>query len=133
MIESHATARAPLRRRGEGRIVAGVAAGVARHLRIDPVLVRLGFVVLAFPGGVGVLLYLLAWILLPGDGPDERGSGMPLASAGAAARVLGALLAALGGLLAVELARPDWIDARYVAPAALVLLGVGLLARGVRE
>src|SRR6478672_5421651 len=59
-----------LRRVRVGRRVAGVAGGIARHLDIDPVLVRVGFVVLTFFGGVGLLLYLALWLLVPEEGSD---------------------------------------------------------------
>ncbi len=59
-----------LRRVVVDRRVAGVGGGIARHLDIDPLLVRVGFVVLAFFGGVGLLLYLALWLLVPEDGKD---------------------------------------------------------------
>ena len=52
----------------EGRHVAGVAAAIARRYDIDPVLVRVGFVVAAF-WGIGAALYVAGWLLLP----DEPG------------------------------------------------------------
>ncbi len=58
------------RRRSEDRMVAGVSAGIGRRYGIDPVLVRIGFVVTTFYGGVGVLLYLLGWLLLPVEGDE---------------------------------------------------------------
>ncbi|HEY2765618.1 MAG TPA: PspC domain-containing protein, partial [Pseudonocardiaceae bacterium] len=54
-------------RRPEDRKVAGVAAGIGRRYAVDPVLVRVAFVVASFFSGIGVLLYLLGWLLLPGD------------------------------------------------------------------
>jgi len=59
-----------LRRVVVDRRVAGVSGGIARHLDIDPLLVRVGFVVLAFFGGVGLLLYFALWLLVPEDGKD---------------------------------------------------------------
>jgi len=59
-----------LRRVVVDRRVAGVAGGIGRHLDIDPLLVRVGFVVLTFFGGVGLLLYLALWLLVPEDGHD---------------------------------------------------------------
>ena len=47
------------------RVVAGGASGLAAHLELDPVWVRLAFVVLAFIGGLGFLLYLVAWVVMP--------------------------------------------------------------------
>lgn len=58
---------AAVRRSGEDRIVAGVCAGVARHLGIDPIIVRIGVVALTFIGLAGLILYLAAWFLLPAD------------------------------------------------------------------
>jgi phage shock protein PspC (stress-responsive transcriptional regulator) len=52
---------------GPDRKLAGVAGGLARHLDIDPVLLRVAFVVLVFFGGSGVLLYVACWLLLPTD------------------------------------------------------------------
>jgi phage shock protein PspC (stress-responsive transcriptional regulator) len=64
----------PLRRRPFGfsrsdddRLIAGVAGGLARRLGVDAVLLRIAFVVLAFAGGTGLFLYLLAWLLVPVD------------------------------------------------------------------
>ena len=52
------------------RVVAGVASGLAAHLELDPIWVRLAFVVLAFIGGLGFLLYIVAWVVMPAaDGP----------------------------------------------------------------
>jgi phage shock protein C len=55
-----------LRRSRSDRMLAGVCAGIADYLRIDPVVVRVGFVVLAFiTWGVAILAYLAAWIVMP--------------------------------------------------------------------
>ncbi len=54
-----------LRRSRSDRMVAGVCAGLAEYFNIDPVLVRLVFVLLALAGGPGVLLYIVLWIIMP--------------------------------------------------------------------
>jgi signal transduction histidine kinase/phage shock protein PspC (stress-responsive transcriptional regulator) len=46
-------------------VIAGVAAGLGHRLGVDPVLVRIGFVLLAFAGGAGVIAYGFLWALLP--------------------------------------------------------------------
>jgi len=56
-----------LRRNVRNRLLGGVAAGLAEYLDIDPVLVRIGFVVLAVLGGSGILLYLAGWLLIPAE------------------------------------------------------------------
>ena len=60
-----------LRRPVEGRMIAGVAAGVARSLGIDPVIVRVAFLVLALAGGAGVPLYVAGWLLIPDEAAGE--------------------------------------------------------------
>lgn len=52
-------------------MIAGVAGGLGHRLRVDPVLVRIGLVLLAFAGGAGVLLYLLAWAVSSDGEPGE--------------------------------------------------------------
>ena len=59
-----------LYRAREGRMVAGVCAGLAAHFGIDPTLVRLAFALFTIFGGAGVLLYLIAWIIIPEEGGD---------------------------------------------------------------
>jgi phage shock protein PspC (stress-responsive transcriptional regulator) len=60
-----------LRRSVADRKVAGVAGGLGRHLNIDPTILRVAFVVLAFFGGAGLLLYVALWLFVPEDGRDE--------------------------------------------------------------
>jgi len=53
------------RRPRRGRKVAGVAAGIGIRYGIDPIVVRVAFVVATFYGGAGILFYLLGWLFLP--------------------------------------------------------------------
>lgn len=55
------------RRLRQGRMVAGVAAGIGRRYGIDPVIVRVALVATTVYGGAGVLLYLLAWLALAAE------------------------------------------------------------------
>ncbi|MDQ0849238.1 phage shock protein PspC (stress-responsive transcriptional regulator) [Arthrobacter sp. B3I9] len=82
--------------RGRDRWVGGVASGIAHRLGVDPLIVRGIFIVLAIFAGVGVLLYGLAWALLPE--PDGR---IHLQEAGAgrwSGGMTGALVTSLIGL-----------------------------------
>jgi phage shock protein C len=56
-----------LLRTNDERMIGGVCGGLGRYLKIDPVLVRLGFVLLTLYGGAGPLLYLLLLVLMPLD------------------------------------------------------------------
>lgn len=57
-----------VRRSAYDRKIAGVAGGLARHFDIDPIILRVAFVVLTFFGGAGLIVYGACWILVP----DER-------------------------------------------------------------
>lgn len=64
-----------IRRSRNERMIAGVAGGLASYFNIDPMLVRLGFILLAFFNGFSVLVYMALWLLLPNEdssAPDSR-------------------------------------------------------------
>ena len=56
-----------LYRSRSNRVVAGVAGGLGEAFNVDPVIVRLVFVVLGLMNGFGVLLYLAMWLLVPNE------------------------------------------------------------------
>lgn len=61
-----------LTRSNDDVMVAGVAAGIAEYLAVDPVLIRLVFVLLTLFGGHGILIYLILWLVMPqADVADE--------------------------------------------------------------
>jgi phage shock protein C len=51
--------------RSKEKMVAGVAGGLADYLNLDPTVIRILFVVIAFAGGASVLAYLIMWIIVP--------------------------------------------------------------------
>lgn len=63
--------RAALRRPVQDSVVAGVAAGLARYLGADVMIIRLAFVVLTIFGGAGIPLYLAGLLLIPEEGSDQ--------------------------------------------------------------
>jgi phage shock protein C len=63
--------RPPLRRAYDGRMLAGVAAGIADYFDVDVTLVRVAFVIFAFLGAVGIPAYLACLLLIPEEGTDE--------------------------------------------------------------
>jgi phage shock protein PspC (stress-responsive transcriptional regulator) len=64
-----AAAGAPRRltRSSSDRVLGGIAGGLGRYFDIDPIIFRIGFVVLTIAGGAGILAYLAAWLLVPDD------------------------------------------------------------------
>jgi phage shock protein C len=61
----------PLSRPIQDRMLAGVAAGIARYLGVDVTVVRIVFAVLAVVGGAGVPIYLAGWLLIPEEGAEQ--------------------------------------------------------------
>ena len=111
-----------VRSRGD-RKIAGVAGGIAAHLNIDPVLVRIGFVVSVFAGGLGIILYLAGWLLIPEEGDQESVVG-PMLARLRHAPWLAVLLFVIGGT--VLFSQLLWWDGNAIF-WALLLIGAGWL------
>ena len=70
--EAHAPTRSmPLFRPVQDRMVAGVAAGLARYLGVDVTVVRIILAVLTVVGGAGLPIYLAGWLLIPDEGATQ--------------------------------------------------------------
>jgi phage shock protein C len=61
----------PLYRPLHGRMIAGVAAGIADYLGIDVNVVRIVLAVLTFVGGLGLPIYVAGWLLIPDEGAGQ--------------------------------------------------------------
>ena len=68
MSENNGSGGKRLLRPREGRMVAGVCVGLADYFGVDVNLVRLGFGVFTVFWGLGALIYVLAWVVLPEEG-----------------------------------------------------------------
>ena len=79
-IDSTDSRRPPLRRAYNGRMLAGVAAGLADYLAVDVTIIRVAFVVLTFLGGAAIPAYLACLLLIPEEGSDESIAGSLLDS-----------------------------------------------------
>jgi signal transduction histidine kinase/phage shock protein PspC (stress-responsive transcriptional regulator) len=122
-----------LQRDVEHRVVAGVLAGIAARLRVDPVIVRVAFVLIVVAsGGLALLAYLMAWWLIPsGVGeavpPADRAGERPARRFPSGGRVAaGVGLVTLAALLAFRELGIWWSDA-LVWPLVLAASGVTLL------
>jgi signal transduction histidine kinase len=129
VVVSTAVPDRPLRRDPEHGLVAGVCSGLGTRLGVDPLLVRVGFVATLLAGGVGLPLYVLAWLMVPADGPERPFVQRLLASR----RDAWLVAAGIGCLaLAVLLLLREWglwLGDRWFWPVALAAAGGALIWR----
>jgi signal transduction histidine kinase/phage shock protein PspC (stress-responsive transcriptional regulator) len=111
------------RRSSSDRVLTGVAGGIGERLGIDPLVVRLAFVVLSLAGGVGVLLYVAAALVSRGPDPETQLESPPRTGARQAIAV-GMIVA--GFLLLLRRAEL-WFGDGVVWPAALAVLGSAVI------
>lgn len=143
-VSTAAPVRPPLVRTHDDRLVSGVCAAVARHLRLDPLIVRGVFVALAFIG-VGVLIYALLWVFLPqGEAVDVQSPAADRNPAGAqgASRLsldalrdkpsLAILLIGIGGALLLTQIGPLG-QVQLLWPLVVVSVGLALIWRQVDD
>jgi phage shock protein PspC (stress-responsive transcriptional regulator) len=74
-----------LYRSRDDRMLGGVAGGLADYLGVDPSLVRIGWVLLFLAGGIGLLLYIVMWIVVPEEddlSPEELAAARTASGAG---------------------------------------------------
>ncbi|TFV65774.1 UNVERIFIED_ORG: ATP-binding protein [Bacillus sp. AZ43] len=124
-----AGSRPPLVRPRSGRLLAGVAAGTAAHLRQDPLIVRVAFVVLA-SFGIGVVMYALLWLTMPVAAPGEEPTPAAVRLERPTGRRQLLTLVALGVAAVVvlgQLARLSNGD--LVVPLILVAVGMAVIWR----
>ncbi|HET9517669.1 MAG TPA: PspC domain-containing protein, partial [Actinoplanes sp.] len=83
MISTAETCQRRLYRSRDHRIVAGVASGVAQHLGVSVVAVRVAFVLLLGFDGLGLMLYAAFWAVLPQQAPTSTDEPPPRRDLGA--------------------------------------------------
>lgn len=116
---SRTTARPALVRPVAGRVLAGVAEGLARHLGVKPLVVRVLLLAAAVAGGAGVAVYGFLWAFVP-EGPRDAGTGPRGRRAPWA--VTGGLVVAVAGLavlLGADLGVSSWLPALVVIAGAV--------------
>lgn len=132
------------------RVIGGVASGLGRYFNIDPLLVRILFVLLAIFGGGGLIIYILLWIFVPDDhnstiysnaegpGPAETSDmgspyeDRPGVDPGKGSLLAGLILITIGGIFLVDRFIPHiYFDDLW--PIILVIGGVALIFNHFRK
>ena len=119
-----------LYRSNDQRVIAGVCGGLGEYFAIDPVWFRIGFVVLAFGGGSGILIYLLMWLVIQ---PAPNGYVSPPTGRGSitGAAVVGMVFMIVGTIALANTVVP-WMG-QYVWPIVFVLGGLALVMGGLNR
>ena len=128
MTTQHSTAPRRLRRRSDERVLGGVAGGLGDYFNVDPILIRILLVASLVFGGLGLFLYLVAWVLVPDETSDTSAAERTLRGSGFGGGVLGgvllviAIVVGIGALGSVVFGLQGDGGAFLIA---LVVIGVG--------
>lgn len=134
-MEENKTEIKRLYRSRKDKVVAGVCGGIAEYFNIDPVWARLVMVLLLFADGIGIILYIVAWILVPFN-PEQKETKKTAAEKTAekiskkvqrkernTALIFGLILIIIGlGIMLKNMF--SWFTFHYVWP--VILIGIGL-------
>lgn len=132
-----------LTRSRSDQMIAGVCGGLAEYLDLDPVLVRLAFVVLLFASGVGLPIYIVLWIIMPkGNGetavyaePSTEPLKVNVDNGNGNGRVsqpvtIGAILLLLGFyFLFSEIGWLTWLQGGLIWPLIIIAFGFYLIRK----
>ena len=133
------------------RVLAGVAGGIAQYFNIDPVLVRVLFVIITIMHGFGILLYIILWIVVPEEPfemaykvnpetadssaqPQDSGEffAQPVKSKETGRIIAGVVLIGIGLIFFADRIIPSF-DLGDVLPIAMVLVGVALIWNSMKK
>ncbi len=138
-----------LRRSHDDRILSGLSGGLGDFFGVDPILFRVAFVLLAFAGGGGLVLYVVLSLVVPAEDHDEVGTRDTMRRGAedladsvknvadglrgerdSGRRTAAILLILIGAFFLFQnLDWLDWLDAGWIWPVLLIGLGLWLLSR----
>jgi phage shock protein PspC (stress-responsive transcriptional regulator) len=129
VVTASETQPAPLRRDRSKGVLGGVCAGLGRRLGVDPLILRVGFVIAAAAGGTGVILYAICWALLPAG--EEGGRSVTARAIGRRESwmVASGLVLLMLAVLLLFRAWGVWVGDAVVWPLVLATGGGALIWR----
>ncbi len=131
-----------LYRSTEHKIIGGVCGGLGEHFDIDPTWLRIAFVVLAITKGIGILLYLIGWVIIPKRSAEEAAevaaetateSSTTTSKSGINMSFLPGIVLIGLGIMFLLYESFWWFDFQYVWPVVLIIVGGALLYRAIES
>lgn len=130
-----------LYRSNKDKMIAGVAGGIGEYFDIDPILVRIAFVILTFVHGIGIIAYIAALFILPkkidtefihptfNPNPDNLVQPQKVDGKG---KIFGSILVIIGAILLLNNLLPSF-DFDFVISLILIGLGLFILLNAKKE
>lgn len=111
-------------------MIAGVCSGLADYFGIDPILVRIFFVISLFVSGIGLLTYILLWIV--SDYSPYQNESYRDRPGRSAKNTLGYILIMAGTLFLLDYLIPD-IDGQIIFGISLLAIGGAMIYRNINK
>lgn len=111
-------------------MIAGVCGGLGEYLNVDPNILRVVAVLLIFAKGIGLLAYVIAWVIVPRRSEVEAQTVAPDKSE--ASRLLPGLILIVVGLVFLMNNLIPWFGFSYLWPVFLIAVGAALLFKALR-
>jgi len=115
-----------LYRSKKDRIIGGVCGGIAEHFKVETIWIRLAAILLVLVDGIGILLYLAAWLLIP-EAPGAKVKVEKSMKRGNGSRTIGIIFIILGLFFLFD--NIFQISFRYFWPGIIILLGIYFLTK----
>jgi len=133
MTTEQPTAPRVLRRRGDDRVIGGVASGIADYFNVDPLLIRIGFVGLMVFNGLGLLVYVGAWLFIPTDTDGESIVQRLVGRGGIVGVLVAAALVVVGASVLFNVVAGIEPRSGAVEVAVIALIGIAIGAALLRR
>jgi len=118
-----------LYRSTKSSMIGGVCGGLGEYFNIDPTIVRLLAILLVFAEGIGLLLYIIAWIIVPrGEAAEAEVVGEGEKESDSKKYLPGLILIGVGLLFLINSFIP-WFHFHLIWPLILIIVGIFLLLK----
>jgi len=120
-----------LYRSRKNSMIGGVCGGLGEYLNVDPTIMRLVAILLVFANGIGLLAYIIAWIIIPRNPGIE--AEVVVTERSQLNRLLPGLALIFLGLVFLLNNLIPWFRFRYLWPLILIVLGIFILIKAQKK